>query len=819
MELVHRLRAEGWRVLRVSPPELLAGTKYLGEWETKVRDLIRAVRAPKRVLLYVPNVEQLAMAGTTSKSDTNIATFMAPHIESGAIALLGESTVEAFRTGLGRSSSLRRLFTPIELQPASAAATRQVLESVALDAGIDPPEEALDLLLELGDLYFPGVAQPGRAVGLLRRVLPSGGGPLTRDGIFAALTESTGMPRALLDDAQRLDLDEWRAFFASRVMGQPEAVETVVDVVALLKAGLNDPQKPPAVLLFIGPTGVGKTELARALAERLFGDPARLRRFDMSEFANYDAFERLLGKQGEPGLLTAAVREQPFSVILLDEVEKAHVNVFDLCLQIFDAGRLTDAAGRTADFRRAIVVLTSNIGSSVPTESTLGFGGLVPQAPDRDAMLRELRRFFRPEFLNRLDRIVSFRPLSLETAQQIARREVARVLERGGIARRHLAVDVDPAVEALLLKQGYSPAFGARPLKRTVERLVLLPVARAIAEGAVPVGSTIRLGAEGDSVRVHLLRGDAEEGREEAKGEERTKESAADLLARFDALLEGAAPLRARRDELLAGTRGGRWNDPARLDEIHRLDGLVRQIETCRRRAAGGSTDGLEREAARLERLAADPGGPGLLDAFLLIRRVKTQGKGLDGVTKLASMYRAFAGRRGFECETLDDRSGDEESVLLLVAGVGAFELFRGEEGLHQLSRGSGRHREERDLVSVSVHAPLDDTPFAPKELKVSARSVRGKGRFGQRLSSDLDLLHLPTMTGLRARSGLGKEAALKALAPLLRSLLARASPAVPELTRRYVLGSSPMVRDRRTGARTGRVDRVLAGELELVLR
>ncbi|HVO29716.1 MAG TPA: AAA family ATPase, partial [bacterium] len=444
-ELAHRLAAEKdgpWRIVRTSPVEILAGTRYLGEWQTKLNDLVNLAKSPKRVILYIPNLQELSDAGRTVQSDVNMATALAPHIESGKIAILGESTPEAFRGGLGAIGSLRRLFHAVDVPEATPEATRTVLERIRRDAGVEMSAPVMDRMIELADYYLSGVAQPGRAAGLLRRVIELNAGTkkslLLRD-VLETLSSSTGVPMDLLDDAVALDLAKVRAFFDARVMGQTEAVDAVLDVVSLVKAGLTDPGKPFSVLFFVGPTGVGKTELARALAEYLFGDAKRMVRFDMSEFATYDAFERLIGRgHTTTGLLTSAVRERPFSVLLLDEIEKAHTNVFDLCLQLFDAGRLTDAAGRTADFRRTIIILTSNVGSRISRDAGLGFGSESKSVPPREHVMRELERVFRPEFLNRLDRIITFAPLAEETAEKIARREVAAVLERSGITRRGL---------------------------------------------------------------------------------------------------------------------------------------------------------------------------------------------------------------------------------------------------------------------------------------------------------------------------------------------------------------------------------------------
>ena len=777
-ELVHRIRARGYRVLRFSPVELLAGTKYLGEWQTKLNDMVRAAKSPRKVILYCPNLQELSDAGRTSVSDINMATALAPRVEAGEIAILGESTSEAFRAGLGAIGSLRRLFHAIEVQEADAVRTRAVLGWMQRDAKADVPAKVIDRLLELADYYLAGSSQPGRAAGLFRRVLESSaaqsGTPLTSRDVLKTLSASTGVPVDLLDDEVSLDVAGVRGFFEARVMGQPEAIDSVTDVVTLVKAGLTDPGKPFGVFLFVGPTGVGKTELARALAEYLFGEAKRLIRFDMSEFATYDAYERLIGRGMQPGLLTAAVRERPFSVVLLDEIEKAHANVFDLCLQLFDAGRLTDSLGRTADFRRTIVIMTSNVGSRMQNEAPLGFGGEGKGAPNQDTILRELSRFFRPEFLNRLDRVVIFRPLAIETAEKIARREVAKVVERSGIARRALVVDVDPAALALLLKEGYSPHFGARPLKRTVERMVLLPVARTIAAGGVPPGTLLRLVARGDRIEVEAASMDATAADRPSSVEIRLDSRAASLTTEIASLRLRASPIAMRKSELLgASGANGFWNDPSTarrvLDEIHRLDGVLAALDSLEaavlaasERAARKTTkerdlarqterlDALEAEAARVSFLLSCRDVRDLGDAFLVLTLVKSQGAGLAAVEKLATMYAGLAKRRGLQVEVIDDRRGGEppeDTITLQLSGAGAYATLAGETGLHQVVRGRPDKkdgvREDRDVVRVEVLAVPPEGNFARDEVRVEARPLKGvKGRLLEKPAFDVHLVH-----------------------------------------------------------------------------
>jgi ATP-dependent Clp protease ATP-binding subunit ClpC len=868
-ELTHRLLhdADGpWYVLSMSPAEFMAGTHYTGEWETKVLNLVKAIAAPKRVLLVVPNIEELTSMGVSAKTDASVATALAPHIERGAVAILGESTVEGFRQGLGSNRALRRLFHSIDVSEASLEKTRAIVQMVVEESGVEVPEQVIERLMDLADFYAAGTVQPGRTVGLLRRVLSSSAGregPLTDRDVLETISSSTGVPVQFLDDDEPLDRAQVRNFFETRVMGQPEAVDAVADLVTLVKAGLTDPNKPFGVLLFVGPTGVGKTELARALAELLFGDPARMVRLDMSEFATYEAYDRLIGqgwRGAQPGILTSAVREKPFAVLLFDEIEKAHPNIYNLCLQVFDAGRLTDSQGRTADFRRTIIILTSNIGQSTTSDrGRVGFGQVAPTdplaatppSPDQETTMRELGRWFRPEFLNRIDRIVTFRALPVEIAKKIAQREVRRVLERNGLMRRRLELDVDPNILPILLREGYSPSFGARPLKRTVERLVLLPVAQRIAAGQVPNGSLLRLVANGTRIDIEVLEPEetpvAWSLSRPATPEATSSDRAARLMEQLTKLRSQAAPLSSRKSELLSASgQPGAWDHPTTsrllLDEVYRLDSILGALDALDKAVRDAGVLYAERSPARLEILESQARHIAFLvgcreprdlgDAYVCLRLAASHGSVLDGVGMLARMYRALAKRRELDIQVLSDRQGGdppEDSLAMLVCGAGAYALLAGEAGLHQVARGKkedrgGRRRPvDREVVRVEVlPAPGVEVAFPPEDLRVEVRSlVRQTGRLLARPKLDVELFHRPSMVSVRAWADVGKQEAVDRLRPLLRARIdAAADPPAgrPPVVRRYTLGPATLVRDLRSGRTTGRLDQVLEGHLDVFL-
>jgi len=489
---------------------LIAGEGWFGDWQKQVLEVVQECIDAK-VIWYIGDLLPLLDAGKSAQSEQNAAQLLKPYLAGGQLTVVGECTPRAHAQLELRDAGFARLFTPFQLQEPEPPARRGVLAAVARDlekeTGVALDEEGLGAVDELCQ-RFPSDGSPlGSAIQLARRLADEtgakreeaeqGGEALGRQAVVEHFCAETGMPAFLVRDDQPLDPATVRARFRRRIVGQEEAVRRMADLVSLMKAGLSDQRRPLGSFLFVGPTGVGKTEMAKALAEYLFGRAERMIRFDMSEFVTADSVHRFIGSGGQEGRLVSALRRTPFCVLLLDEIEKAHPAVFDVLLQVLGEARLSDEAGRTADFRNAVVLMTSNLGVE-SASGGVGFGA--EGSPPADHFAAEAERFFRPEFFNRLDHVVSFGPLGREAILRITRRELERLLRREGLLHRSLRLELDPEIEPWLAARGVDARYGARPLKRLMERALVAPLASHLSglEGEGP--RQLRVSCQGESL-------------------------------------------------------------------------------------------------------------------------------------------------------------------------------------------------------------------------------------------------------------------------------------------------------------------------------
>ncbi|MCR3750599.1 ATP-dependent Clp protease ATP-binding subunit [Lentzea californiensis] len=541
----------GRRLISLNLAGMVAGAKYRGEFEERLEGVIEEVTAADRmVVLFIDELHVVVGAGSAEGAPMDAATILKPVLTSGRVQVIGATTAEDYRRYIARDAALERRFQPIAVAEPSVAEAIAILRGLRaryeMHHGVRISDEALVSAVELSARYVTDRFLPDKAVDLVDRAgarvrlreksaLPPDpvrleqrvrrlerekdaaqgedaaflAGELDRAvaGLEAAraaladapqvsandvaevVSRSTGIPVAQLTEAERHRLLHLEDQLHQRIVGQDEAVEAVADAVRQGRAGLKHPDRPVGSFLFLGPTGVGKTEVARALAEALFGSEDRLIRFDMSEFSQAHAVARLIGVppgyagHEEAGQLTGAVRRAPYSVLLLDEIEKAHPDVFNTLLQVLDTGRLTDAGGRTADFSNTVIIMTSNIGAG-QLLAAAGTGVAAEQL--RESLMAAVRRSFRPEFLNRLDEIILFRGLD---AVQL-RRITSLLLEptRQRLREQNITLDVDEQAVDWLAARGHVPEYGARPLRRTIGRELDRRLSRALLAGELSGG-------------------------------------------------------------------------------------------------------------------------------------------------------------------------------------------------------------------------------------------------------------------------------------------------------------------------------------------
>ncbi|MFG2791127.1 ATP-dependent Clp protease ATP-binding subunit [Streptomyces sp. NPDC048419] len=564
---------EGKRLVSLDLAGMVAGTKYRGEFEERLKKLLDEVSEHgHELVLFLDELHTVVGAGGGGEGAMDAGNMLKPALARGELHLIGATTIDEYRRHIEKDAALERRFAPILVGEPTVDDTVEILRGLRdryeAHHQVRITDEAVVAAAELSDRYITSRFLPDKAIDLmdqaaarvrLRAKTPladtreiedriaalgrekdqavadeeyerakelrdriketeaqlteAGKGEaqvpkVTAEDIAEVVSRTTGIPVAQLTEEERARLMKLEEHLHERVVGQDEAIAAIARAVRRARAGMSDPNRPVGSFLFLGPTGVGKTELARALAAALFGDEHRMIRLDMSEFQERHTVSRLVGAppgyvgHEEAGQLTEAVRRQPYAVVLLDEVEKAHPDVFNTLLQLLDDGRLTDSRGRTVDFKNTVIIMTSNIGAD-----RILAAGVDDYAKVRETVMPILNQHFRPEFLNRIDEIIVFRGLDRTQLRQIV--ELLLEHTRRRLHAQDVTLEVTDAAADLLANIGHQPDFGARPLRRTIQREVDDRLADLLLSGELKAGDHAVVDARDGTIAVRAERGES----------------------------------------------------------------------------------------------------------------------------------------------------------------------------------------------------------------------------------------------------------------------------------------------------------------------
>ena len=486
------------RLISLDLGSIVAGTKYRGDFEKRLKSIINEVAANPDVILFIDEFHTIVGAGGASGS-LDAANMLKPALARGDIQCIGATTLDEFRKIVEKDGALDRRFQKIMVEHTDIQHSISILDRLKTNYekhhNVIYTDEAIEACVRMSDRYITDRCLPDKAIdamdeagSMVRLKNPKKTGHVTAEDVASIISKMTGIPSGRIAEGEGNKLMKMRAKLQGRIIGQDDAIDKVVRAIQRNRAGIKDPGKPIGTFLFFGPTGVGKTQLAKALAEYLFDSEENMVRLDMSEYMEKFNVSRLIGAPPgyvgfeEGGQLSERVRRKPYCVVLLDEIEKAHPDVFNVLLQVMDEGRLTDSNGRTVSFRNTIVIMTSNVGSRELEEYGSGVGfntaGRNVQGNRKSVLEKAVRKAFPPEFINRVDEQIFFNSLTKEDIEKIIDIELKGLKNR--VKEAGFELNVTPAAKRFVAEAGYDPSYGARPLKRAIQKHIEDPVSEHI---------------------------------------------------------------------------------------------------------------------------------------------------------------------------------------------------------------------------------------------------------------------------------------------------------------------------------------------------
>ena len=524
---------KGKRIISLDIASVVAGTRYRGDFEKRLKSIIKELSGNKDIILFRDEFHTLVGAGGSSGS-LDAANMLKPALARGDLQCIGATTLDEFTRIVEKDGALDRRFQKIIVEPADVRHTVSILRKIKASYedfhSVTYSDRALEACARLSDRYITGRCLPDKAIDALdeagsmvhiRNARRKGRPEVEEADIAAIISEMTGIPVGRVAESESEKLMKMEESLRSVLVGQDEAIRKVVRAIRRNRAGIKSPGRPVGSFLFFGPTGVGKTQLAKCIAEYLFGSRENIIRIDMSEYMEKFTASRLTGAPPgyvgyeEGGQLSEKVRRQPYSVVLLDEIEKAHPDIFNLLLQVLDEGRLTDSSGRSVDFRNTILIMTSNVGSREMDEYGNGVGYVTASrdtASSRKSILeKSIRKIFPPEFINRIDEQIQFNPLGKADIEKIIDIEIKDLRRR--VSEAGYRLNITPSAKRLVAERGYDPRFGARPLKRAIQRYIEDPVSEYIiscrsgSASATGEAVTIKVGTSPDRQDTLIIPG------------------------------------------------------------------------------------------------------------------------------------------------------------------------------------------------------------------------------------------------------------------------------------------------------------------------